>query len=146
MSNMRINMPSKGMFNMRIIVNSVVKMKETFDRALHMTETKKIREIGKRKDFFELLARSFAPSISGSEDVKKGLLLLMVGGAEKNFENGTHLRGDLNMLLVGDPSCGRETMFLVREPSCGRHDVRRRGRASSSVVYCDSYIRRATQP
>ena len=96
---------------MRIIVNSLQNVKMTFDRGLHFSETKQIKQISKRKDFFELLARSFAPSISGNEAVKKGLLLMMVGGEEKNFENGTHLRGDLNLLLVGDPSCGKE-VFL----------------------------------
>lgn len=72
---------TNAIFNMRVICNSVKKMREDILKStLLMSETKMIRNISKRKDVFDLLARSFAPSIAGNLDVKKGLLLLMVGG------------------------------------------------------------------
>ncbi len=98
---------TSGMFPTRIVGNSLKKLKEhVLDLDIKISEVRMIKQISQRPDFFNLLARSFAPSISGNDDVKKGLLLLSVGGAEKNFDNGTHLRGDINVLLVGDPSCG----------------------------------------
>ena len=50
------------------------------------------------------LARSCAPSVFGHDDVKRGLLLGMLGGVDKKTKTGLRLRGEINILLVGDPS------------------------------------------
>uniref|UniRef100_A0A8H8CE24 DNA replication licensing factor MCM3 n=1 Tax=Psilocybe cubensis TaxID=181762 RepID=A0A8H8CE24_PSICU len=62
------------------------------------TDIRNINQLAKRKDIFNLLSESLAPSIFGHEHIKR---------AEKNLPNGTHIRGDINLLMVGDPSTAK---------------------------------------
>lgn len=75
------------------------------------TDIRNINKISKKKNVFELLSHSLAPSIYGHDYVKKALLLMLLGGMEKNLDNGTHLRGDINILMVGDPSTAKSQLL-----------------------------------
>ena len=74
-------------------------------------DLKNIRKLAKDKDVFNILGESVAPSIEGCLNVKKSILLQLLGGAEKNLSSGTHLRGDINILMVGDPSTAKSQLL-----------------------------------
>ena len=61
-------------------------------------------------DFYEKLACSIAPEIYGHEDVKKALLLLLVGGVDKTPQ-GMKIRGNINICLMGDPGVAKSQLL-----------------------------------
>lgn len=129
-----------GIWPTRIIATSVMPVKEMDDAPFVTQDITNIKEIARRDDAFSLLARSFAPSICGHDKVKKGLLLQLIGGTEKNLPNGTHLRGDINVLMVGDPSCGKSQMlrFVMNTAPLA---ISTTGRGSSGVGLTAAMLR-----
>lgn len=78
----------------------------------------KLRELSQREDIYELLSRSLAPSIWSMDDVKKGILLQLFGGTNKSIARGggaggPRYRGDINVLLVGDPGVSKSQILQV---------------------------------
>lgn len=79
----------------------------------------KLKELSRRPDLYDYLARSLAPSIWEMDDVKKGILLQLFSGANKTVERGgggggPRYRGDINVLLVGDPGTSKSQILGVR--------------------------------
>jgi DNA replicative helicase MCM subunit Mcm2 (Cdc46/Mcm family) len=68
-------------------------------------EEKLIKSLARSPDVYERLVNSFAPHIQGHSLIKESILLLMVGSSQRVLQDGTKIRGDINIFLVGDPGC-----------------------------------------
>ncbi|KAF9885018.1 hypothetical protein FE257_000841 [Aspergillus nanangensis] len=103
-------------------------------RRLSAEEEEKIKRTATRPDVYELLARSLAPSIYEMDDVKKGILLQLFGGTNKTFEKGGNprYRGDINVLLCGDPSTSKSQLLRYVHKIAPR-GVYTSGKGSSAV-------------
>ncbi|KAF8477013.1 putative DNA replication licensing factor mcm4 [Kalaharituber pfeilii] len=94
----------------------------------------KIKELAARWDVYDILSRSLAPSIYEMDDVKKGVLLQLFGGTNKTFSKGgsPRYRGDINVLLCGDPSTSKSQLLQYVHKIAPR-GVYTSGKGSSAV-------------
>ncbi|CAD7077331.1 unnamed protein product [Hermetia illucens] len=102
---------TSGTFQAVLIANSIAQMNKETDLSISREEVNLCKKLAKDSDIFELLSKSLAPSIHGQHYVKKAILCLLLGGTEKNLMNGTRLRGDINILLIGDPSVAKSQLL-----------------------------------
>ena len=77
------------------------------------TQQEEQRFLGMSKDpeIYNKIIDSIAPSIYGNDDIKKAIASLLFSGSSKILPDGTRLRGDINVLLIGDPSTAK-SQFL----------------------------------
>jgi DNA replication licensing factor MCM4 len=103
-------------------------------RKVSEEQERKIKETAARSDVYQLLSRSLAPSVYEMDDVKKGILLQLFGGTNKTFEKGgsPRYRGDINILLCGDPSTSKSQILKYVHKIAPR-GVYTSGKGSSAV-------------
>ena len=98
-------------------------------------DTKTLKRIARHREsghMYEYLARSIAPEIYGHLDVKKALLLLLIGGVSKEMGDGMKIRGDINICLMGDPGVAKSQLlkYITKVAPRGVYTT---GRGSSGV-------------
>ena len=81
---------------------------------------------------YQKLSSSLATSIYGHEDIKRGLLLQLIGGVHKQTADGGSIRGDINICIVGDPSTAK-SQFLKYINSISPRSVYTSGKSSSAA-------------
>ncbi|XP_062972031.1 DNA replication licensing factor MCM3 [Elgaria multicarinata webbii] len=125
---------TSGTFRTILIACQVKQMNKEVRPEYSSNDVNKIKKFSKNhsKDVFDQLSRSLAPSIHGHEYIKKAILCMLLGGVEKVLENRSRLRGDINVLLIGDPSVAKSQ--LLRYVLCtAPRAIATTGRGSSGV-------------
>ncbi|KFM80590.1 hypothetical protein X975_03952, partial [Stegodyphus mimosarum] len=110
----------------------IVKMNKTEDDELNEQDmTQEEAEAILSTHNYDQMASSIAPEIFGHEDVKKALLLLLVGGVDRN-PNGMKIRGNINICLMGDPGVAKSQLLSYIDRLAPRSQYTT-GRGSSGV-------------
>ncbi|KAI9740475.1 MAG: minichromosome maintenance protein 5 [Cirrosporium novae-zelandiae] len=78
-------------------------------------EEQEFLEMSRRPDLYEVFANCIAPSIYGNADIKKAIACLLLGGSKKILPDGMKLRGDINVLLLGDPGTAKSQLLKFVE-------------------------------
>ncbi|KAF9073783.1 MCM2/3/5 family-domain-containing protein [Rhodocollybia butyracea] len=78
-------------------------------------EEEEFGEMARSPGFYERFAKSVGPSIYGSLDIKKAIACLLFGGSKKVLPDGMRLRGDINVLLLGDPGTAKSQLLKFVE-------------------------------
>ena len=100
----------------------------------------KFQQLAKDKKIYEKISRSIAPAIYGMEDIKKSIACLLFGGCRKRMNEGVNLRGDINILLLGDPSTAK-SQFLKFVERVAPVAVYTSGKGSSAAGLTASIIK-----
>lgn len=120
-------------FKTLIEANHVHKREDVYD-SFRLTEDDEgaIRQLAKDEHIGERIVESIAPSIHGHMDIKTGLALALFGGVPKQLEGEHKTRGDINVLLLGDPGVAKSQFLKYMEKTAHR-SVYTTGQGASAV-------------
>ncbi len=111
-------------FGLAIDANNIIPLEEKFeDLRISDEEERQILEIAANPQAHHRLTQSIAPSVYGFETIKEALLLQLFSGVKKKRSDGSHTRGNLHILLVGDPGVAKSVTlkFISRIAPKGRY-------------------------
>tara|TARA_B110000977_G_scaffold142731_3_gene181203 strand:- start:3711 stop:5945 length:2235 start_codon:yes stop_codon:yes gene_type:complete len=120
-------------FSTHVEANHLSRTGDKYDTQ-HLTDEDKeeIRRLSRDPRVTQRIVKSIAPSIHGHDDIKAGIALALFGGQEKFVKGKTKLRGDINMLLLGDPGVAKSQFLKYVEKTAGRC-VYTTGKGASAV-------------
>jgi len=133
-------------FELAIEINNIIPLEETFEE-LNISEEdeKEILELSKDPYLVEKLAGSITPGVWGYEEIKKSLVLQLFGGVKKIKADGQKKRGDIHILLIGDPGVAKSVTltFMAEISPKGRYVVGKSasGAGLTATVVRDEYLR-----
>lgn len=99
-------------YDIAVEANNIIPLEESFaDINISDDDLKEILEIAASENLFKKLSSSIAPSIWGFEKIKEAVLLQLFGGVKKLKSDGGSTRGDIHVLLVGDPGVAKSVLL-----------------------------------
>uniref|UniRef100_A0A8C5HWX4 DNA replication licensing factor MCM6 n=1 Tax=Gouania willdenowi TaxID=441366 RepID=A0A8C5HWX4_GOUWI len=113
---------------------------ESIKSQMTQKEWEKVFEMSQDKNLYHNLCTSLFPTIHGNDEVKRGVLLMLFGGVPKTTMEGTSLRGDINVCIVGDPSTAK-SQFLKHVEEFSPRAVYTSGKASSAAGLTAAVVR-----
>ncbi|MBS3066795.1 minichromosome maintenance protein MCM, partial [Candidatus Pacearchaeota archaeon] len=133
-------------FDLAIDANNVIPLEETYeDLKISEEDELQIKELSLDPHVFKKLAENIAPSIYGYEEVKQALVLQLFGGVRKEKLDRTVFRGDIHVLLVGDPGVAKSVTlkFVSMIAPRGRYVVGKSasGAGLTATVVRDEFLR-----
>uniref|UniRef100_A0A7N0T8P8 DNA replication licensing factor MCM4 n=1 Tax=Kalanchoe fedtschenkoi TaxID=63787 RepID=A0A7N0T8P8_KALFE len=105
---------------------------DNIDSSHKNLQVERLKELSKLPDIYDKLTRSLAPNIWELDDVKRGLLCQLFGGNALKLPSGASFRGDINVLLVGDPGTSKSQLLQYIHKLSPR-GIYTSGRGSSAV-------------
>jgi DNA replication licensing factor MCM6 len=103
-------------------------------------EREALEEMSRDPDLYRKMVRSIAPTVYGHDEVKRGILLMLLGGVPKVTPDGGRLRGDINVCIVGDPATAK-SQFLKYTCKFVPRAVYTSGKASSAAGLTASVVK-----
>jgi len=133
-------------FELAIETNNIIPLEETFEELdIGEEDERQILELAQDPTIFEKLSKSIAPSVWGYEEIKKSLVLQLFSGVSKTHAEGQKSRGDMHILLIGDPGVAKSVMlgFMAEISPKGRYVVGKSasGAGLTATVVRDEYLR-----
>ncbi len=133
-------------FDLALEANNLIPLESTYeDFEINEEEERQIQELAADPDLFEKLRGSIAPSIWGYDEIKEALILQMFGGVRKVSSDGTALRGDIHLFLMGDPGVAKSVTlkFISNIAPKGRYVVGMgaSGRGITATVVRDEFLK-----
>lgn len=127
-------------FSTIIEANYVRRVSEIESYELLEEEKKQIRNLAKLPNIGQLIIQSIAPSIYGHHHIKTALALSMFGGESKDIGGKHRIRGDINVLVLGDPGTAK-SQFLKYVEKTFQRSVYTTGKGASAVGLTASVVR-----
>jgi len=121
-------------------VSIAIEDEEFEDMDITEADKREIIELSERDDIYEAMVESIAPAIYGYEEEKLAMILQLFSGVTKHLPDGSRIRGDLHMLLIGDPGTGKSQMISYVENIAPR-SVYTSGKGSSAAGLTAAAVR-----